>query len=124
MKSFLGGGNVNMIISLHRGDTAKLLQYYMGGGSLGTPKNDYVICARPLMDGVKYYLADFFRSKGGRGSPTPNPTNLFHQIYLPPLCLDKNIIRHLSYPDITYRASSLNHSVVTTPAVPAHRAPC
>ena len=52
-----------------------------------------------LMDGVKYYLTDFFRSKrgggfrpqifstkyifckGGDGSPT-----------IPPLCLDKNII--------------------------------
>ena len=27
----------------------KCLQYYIGGeGSLRTPKNDYVICARPL----------------------------------------------------------------------------
>ena len=25
----------------------KWLQYYIGGGSLGTPKSDYVICARP-----------------------------------------------------------------------------
>ena len=28
----------------------KWLQYYIGGeGSLGTPKNDYVLCARPLI---------------------------------------------------------------------------
>ena len=50
-----------MITTLHRGGTAKWLQYYIGGGmpkwlqyyigggSLGTPKSDYVICARPLM---------------------------------------------------------------------------
>ena len=49
-----------MITTLHRGGTAKWLQYYIGGGmpkwlqyyiggggSLGTPKSDYVICARP-----------------------------------------------------------------------------
>ena len=28
----------------------KWLQYYIGGGSLGTPKSDYVICARPLAE--------------------------------------------------------------------------
>ena len=51
-----------MITTLHMGGTAKWLQYYigggmpkwlqyyMGGGSLGTPKSDYVICARPLME--------------------------------------------------------------------------
>ena len=32
-----GGGYAQMIIILHRGE-----------GSLGTPKSDYVICARPL----------------------------------------------------------------------------
>ena len=31
------------------GGMPKWLQYYIGGGSLGTPKSDYVICARPLM---------------------------------------------------------------------------
>ena len=50
-----------MITTLHKGGTAKWLQYYIGGGmpkwlqyyigggSLGTPKSDYVICARPLI---------------------------------------------------------------------------
>ena len=51
-----------MITTLHRGGTAKRLQYYIGGGmpkclqyykggegSLGTPKSDYVICARLLI---------------------------------------------------------------------------
>ena len=33
------GGYAQMITILHRG----------GGGSLGTPKSDYVICARPLI---------------------------------------------------------------------------
>ena len=37
-----------MITVLHRGGMPKWLQYYIGGGSLGTPKSDYVICARPL----------------------------------------------------------------------------
>ena len=60
-KSFLGGmskllqlyrgGYGEMITVLHRGDRdmPKWLQYYMGGGSLRTPKSDYVICARPLI---------------------------------------------------------------------------
>ena len=51
-----------MITTLHRGGTAKWLQYYIGGGmpkwlhyyigggSLGTPKSDYVICAWPLLE--------------------------------------------------------------------------
>ena len=34
---------------LHRGGMPNRLQYYIGGGSLGTPKSDYVICARPHM---------------------------------------------------------------------------
>ena len=39
-----------MITILRRGGMPKWLQYYIGGeGSLGTPKSDYVICARPLM---------------------------------------------------------------------------
>ena len=30
----------------------KWLQYYIGGGSLGTPKSDYVICAWPLISNL------------------------------------------------------------------------
>ena len=37
-----------MITVLHRGGMPKWLQYYIGGGSLGSPKSDFVICARPL----------------------------------------------------------------------------
>ena len=38
-----------MLTTLYREGRAKWLQYYIGGeGSLGTPKSDYVICARPL----------------------------------------------------------------------------
>ena len=43
------GGSFKFITILHRGGLPNLLQYYIGGeGSLGTPKIDYVICARPL----------------------------------------------------------------------------
>ena len=38
------GGYAQMITILHRG----------GGGSLGTPKSDYVICARPLIMKTMY----------------------------------------------------------------------
>ena len=39
-----------MITILHRGGTAKRLQYYIGrGGSTETPKSDYVIYGWPLM---------------------------------------------------------------------------
>ena len=38
-----------MITILHRGGTAKRLQYYIGrGGSTETPKSDYVIYGWPL----------------------------------------------------------------------------
>ena len=36
-----------MITVLHRGGGGSSQKE--GGGSLGTPKSDYVICARPLM---------------------------------------------------------------------------
>ena len=46
--NFTEGGYGEMITVLHRGGYAQILQYYIGGeGSRGTPKNDYVICARP-----------------------------------------------------------------------------
>ena len=38
-----------MITVLHRGGYAQMITILpRGGGSLGTPKSDYVICARPL----------------------------------------------------------------------------
>ena len=38
-----------MITVLHRGGYAQMITIlHRGGGSLGTPKSDYVICARPL----------------------------------------------------------------------------
>ena len=38
-----------MITILHRGGYAQMITIlHRGGGSLGTPKSDYVICARPL----------------------------------------------------------------------------
>ena len=38
-----------MITVLHRGGYAQMITIlHGGGGSLGTPKSDYVICARPL----------------------------------------------------------------------------
>ena len=39
-----------MITVLHRGGYAQMITILHGGGSLGTPKSDYVICAQPLMD--------------------------------------------------------------------------
>ena len=39
-----------MITVLHRGGYAQMITILQGGGSLGTPKSDYVICARPLND--------------------------------------------------------------------------
>ena len=38
------GGYAQMIKILHRG----------GDGSLGTPKSDYGICARPLTNGIEF----------------------------------------------------------------------
>ena len=39
-----------MITVLHRGGYGQMITIlHRGGGSLGTPKSDYVICARPLM---------------------------------------------------------------------------
>ena len=59
-KSFLGGrskwlqlylgGYGQMITVLHRGYVQMITILHRGEGSLGTPKNDYVICARPLKD--------------------------------------------------------------------------
>ena len=53
------------------GGTAKWLQYYIGGvcpndynitrgRSLGTPKSDYVICARPLVGCCTYTIKQFY----------------------------------------------------------------
>ena len=40
-----------MITVLHRGGYAQMITIlHRGGGSLGTPKSDYVICARPLIE--------------------------------------------------------------------------
>ena len=41
-------GYGQMITVLHRGGYAQMITILHGGGSLGTPKSDYVICARPL----------------------------------------------------------------------------
>ena len=39
-----------MITVLHRGGYAPMITIlHRGGGALGTPKSDYVICARPLI---------------------------------------------------------------------------
>ena len=46
----ISGSYVKTITTLHRGGSAKWLQYYTiiyGGGALGTPKNDCVIYVRP-----------------------------------------------------------------------------
>ena len=48
LQLYIGGYN-QVITVLHSGGMPKWLQYYIGGqGSLGTPKSDYLICARPL----------------------------------------------------------------------------
>ena len=41
-----------MITVLHRGGYAQMITilHRRRGGSLGTPKSDYVICARPLIE--------------------------------------------------------------------------
>ena len=39
-----------MITVLHRGGYAQMITILHGGGPLKTPKSDYVICARPLLD--------------------------------------------------------------------------
>ena len=42
------GGYGQMITVLHRGGDAQMITIlHRGGVSLGTPKSDYVICARP-----------------------------------------------------------------------------
>ena len=43
------GGYAQMITILHRGGYAQMITILHGGGALGTPKSDYVICARPLI---------------------------------------------------------------------------
>ena len=48
-----------MITVLHRGGYAQMITILHGGGrggSLGTPKSDYVICARPLSSKYLNYL--------------------------------------------------------------------
>ena len=43
------GGYAQMITILHRGGYAQMITILHRGGSLGTPKSDYLICARPLI---------------------------------------------------------------------------
>ena len=51
--NFKKGGYGEMITVLHRGGYAQMITIlHRGGGALGTPKSDYVICARTL----KYIL--------------------------------------------------------------------
>ena len=47
-----------MITVLHRGGYAQMIAILHGGGSLWTPKSDYVICARPLMVIVQLHTLD------------------------------------------------------------------
>ena len=49
-----------MITILHRGGYAQMITILHGGGSLGTPKSDYVICARPL---IKKQKKSIFRDR-------------------------------------------------------------
>ena len=49
MMTTLQRGYGEMITVLHRGGYAQMITILHGGGSLGTPKSDYVICARPLI---------------------------------------------------------------------------
>ena len=56
-----------MITVLHRGGYAQMITIlHRGEGSLGTPKSDYVICARPLIiialwnkSNGRYVIKDF-----------------------------------------------------------------
>ena len=49
LQLYIGGGTAKWLQYYIGGGMPKWLQYYIGGeGSLGTPKSDYVICARPL----------------------------------------------------------------------------
>ena len=47
------GGYDEMITVLHRGVRPNDYNITYGGGSLGTPKSDYVICARPPTESRK-----------------------------------------------------------------------
>ena len=50
LQLYIGGGYGEMITVLHRGGYAQMITIlHRGEGSLGTPRSDYVICARPLM---------------------------------------------------------------------------
>ena len=42
------GGKGKMITVLHGGEAQMITILHKGGGSLGTAKNDYLICTRPL----------------------------------------------------------------------------
>ena len=64
-----------MITVLHRGGVCPNdYNITQGGGSLGTPKSDYVICARPLIEGSPLSRSIFVFQNGGRvdvGGPKP-----------------------------------------------------
>ena len=50
-----------MITVLHRGGYAQMITIlHRGGGPLGTPKRDYVICARPLTEKIRWVVCDCF----------------------------------------------------------------
>ena len=57
------GGYGEMITVLQRGGYAQMITIlHRGGGSLGTPKSDYVICARPL---TLVQVKDLYNSYSG-----------------------------------------------------------
>ena len=65
-------GSAQIITILHRGGYRNLLQYYNGGGSLGTPNLYYVIYGRPLtgiLGGAIYVGGDI-------------PSDLIHPVLL------------------------------------------
>ena len=53
-----------MITVLHRGGYAQMITILHGGGSLRTPKSDYVICARPLIE-LNVFLKRFCKLGSG-----------------------------------------------------------
>ena len=66
------GGYGEMITVLHRGGYAQMITIlHRGGGSLGTPKSDYVICARPLT-GKTYSDRTRQRMDGGLSKVEPS----------------------------------------------------
>ena len=53
-----------MITILHRGGYAQMITtLHGGGGSLGTPKSDYVICARPHIGNLSCKCAETKHNK-------------------------------------------------------------